>query len=147
WTATTAPASTSAWNAPQCDVCNRSSRAIPLTLPPTGVSGTRSVVGRLRLPDAAAPDGAQEVGQPDAQERVLALLVAHGGGRTGVVVAVEQHGVVGKLGQALGQTAVHLGRVPARQVGPPAAADEQRVPGDQAPVDVEALGAGRVARG
>jgi hypothetical protein len=92
------------------------------------------------------PTKAQELlERVEAHEEVAALLVADRRRRpVGVVVAGVEHGVVGKLPQRV-QAVVELRRVAAGQIGPTAAADEERVAGDQVPVDEEALRAGRVA--
>src|SRR5262245_10375783 len=85
-----------------------------------------------------------ERGEP--HEGVLTLLVADRGKRATVVVAGKQQRVVGQRAQTLGERVVHLARIAARQVGPPARADEQRVAGDEAAVDEKTLRARRVPR-
>ena len=55
-------------------------------------------------------------------------------------------GVVGKLREAVDEAVVHGGRVAAGKVRPPATLEEERVAGDEAAVDEEALAARGVAR-
>src|SRR3989442_1478598 len=106
------------------------------------------ITRRLRLDDAGAaargPEEVAERGEP--HERVLALLVADGGGWPAIVVAGEEQRVVGQRREPLSERVVHLLRITAGQVRAPAGADEEGVAGDEAAIDEETLRAGRVPR-
>src|SRR5438128_634601 len=64
----------------------------------------------------------------------------------GVVVPGEEDGGVGKFLEFLRQGFVKLSRIAARQVGAAAAADEERVSGDEIVLNKKALRTRRVAR-
>src|SRR5215470_6410016 len=106
-------------------------------------------IGRSQVgPALASSHRAEEVRhRGKAHHGIPSLLVADGGGGATVVVAGEDHRLVGEGPEARGERGVHLLGIAPGQIGAPAGADEQRVPGDEAAVHEEALRAGSVPWG
>ena len=91
---------------------------------------------------SGAHEGAPLLQGGDAEHVVGGAGVAQGRRRRGgVAVTRVEHGGVGEGGQAAGEALVHRVGVGAGQVGAAAALEEERVAGDQAAVDHEALAA------
>src|SRR5437879_4384167 len=85
----------------------------------------------------SVPHHPQEVLQPaETHVHVAALFVANGrSDAVGIVMPGIEHGVVRQLLQLVDQAVVYLRRITAGQVDAAAAADEERVAGDQTAVD------------